>query len=140
MRLGLIVSMIAMAVLVATAQAEIYKCVDAHGGVGFSDKPCNSLESGGAVSVRAPLANSAPQGRNQHDEATDQLLSIDVPALEREAQRDMDSSDVDTKKRGRELAVLVRQQKLAAEALRAAKAEQAATAQKYQQAIDRFSR
>jgi len=140
MRSLLIVSMIATAVLVATARADIYKCVDSSGGVGFSDKPCNTLESGGAVSIRVPLANSAPKGRSHHDEATDQLLSIDIPALEREAQRDMDSSDAATKKRGRDLAVLARQQKLAAEALRAAKAEQAATAQKYQEAIDRFSR
>ena len=120
------------------AQAEVFKCTNAAGAVAFSAQPCGRGSSGGAIAVEPPaLQDKPPQARTgTSDEEIERQLNVEIPATERKAQQAIDSGDPRMAKIGRELAWQAHLQRQAIEEIKAAKAEQVKTHNRYKKALD----
>lgn len=127
--------------LSATAQAQIYKCVDGSGKVGFSDRPCASEASQESVEIKssAPAAATGGEVTRYSEEEIERMLNVEIPASERAAQKALESADPAARKIGEQMAWAAHQQRVAAEEVKAARATQGKTAKKYQDAIDKLN-
>jgi hypothetical protein len=138
MRLPLVI----LFLLPLAAQAQVYKCTDNSGRVVFSDQPCAGQYSGGPIEVqrKAPVTTRTEAIHGPSSDDLERSLYVEIPALERQAQQAMDSGDPLKVRIGEEMAWRARQQRVAIERVKAARAQQTETKQKYERALQEIGR